>query len=151
VDGAAPLVDVIESFGDPEVVSAASVGAVYMQGEPRRPDARWLPQLTGVDQAVTLEELKYFESSLAAGQANEVRKLLDRVGSVFRKALNVRKARLNKRIGEVLGIGERLEIDGRLITDDMIEGYEYAEIMRWLDAEANRQKPKDRIRAWRAE
>lgn len=151
VDGTFALVDVIEGFRDPEVVSGVSVGAVYVQGEPRRPDVRWLPQLTGVDQTRPLEELKYFEGLLAEGQAAEVRRLIGRVSSVFRKALNVRKAKLNRRITEVFGVGKPLEIRGRSITDDMIEGYEYSEIMSWLDAEANRQKPKDRIRAWRAE
>lgn len=151
MEGPATLVDVIEKFGDPEVVSGATVGAIFIQGEPRRPDVRWLPEMHGVDKTVILEELKFFEGSLAEGQAAEMRNAVDRVSGVFRKALNLRKARLNKRISEVQGYGKSLEINGRAITDDMVEGYEFNEIMSWLDGEANRQrKPKDGIRSWRA-
>ena len=151
MEGPATLVDVIEKFGDPKVVSGASVGAVFIQGEPRRPDVRWLPEMHGVNKTVTLEDLKFFEGSLAEGQAAAVRNAVDRVSGVFRKALNLRKARLNKRITEVQGYGKSLEINGRTITDDMIEGYEFNEIMSWLDGETNRQKkPKDGIKSWRA-
>jgi hypothetical protein len=151
VEGPATLVDVIEKFGDPEVVSGATVGAVFIQGEPRRPDVRWLPEMHGIDKTITLEEMKFFEGSLAEGQAAEMRNAADRVSGVFRKALNLRKARLNKRITEVQGYGKSLEINGRAITDDMIEGYQFNEIMSWLDGEKNRQRnPKDGIRSWRA-
>jgi hypothetical protein len=76
------------------------------------------------------------------------RKLIDRIGAVFRKALNIRKAKMNKRITEVFGHGVGLTIEDRPVTDDMIEGYQYEEIMAWLDAEANK-KPKNNIRVWR--
>jgi hypothetical protein len=151
VEGSPSLVGIIEGFGDPEVLSATTVGAVYTQGEPRHPDVRWLPDLKGIDKTLALEDLKHFESSLAEGQASEVRRMIDRIGSVFRKALGSRKAKLNKRLTEVMGYGVGLEINGRSITDAMIEGYQYDEIMRWLDGEAKRQKPpKDKIRSWRA-
>jgi hypothetical protein len=148
VEGLPSLVDAVERFGDPEVVSGASVGAVYAQGNPRRPDVRWLPRLWDSSKTAALEELKVFEGLLAEGQATEVRKTVTRIGNVFRKALNLRKARLNKRITEVRGYSESLEIDGVLITDDMIEGSEYGRIMRWLDAEMSRKNPK--VKVWHA-
>ncbi|WP_159011375.1 hypothetical protein [Bradyrhizobium sp. S69] len=148
VDGLPSLVDAVERFGDPEVVSVASVGAVYTQGNPRRSDVRWLPKLSDSSLTAALEELKVFEGLLAKGQATEVRRTVTRIGNIFRKVLNLRKARLNRRITEVFGYGERLEIDGVLITDDMIEGFQYKQIMRWLDAELIRKSPK--VRGWRA-
>jgi hypothetical protein len=147
VDGSSTLVDMIERIGDPEVVSVASVGAVYTQGEPRRPDVRWLPELKGIDKTMALDDLKFFEGSLAEGQADELRRMVDRVRSVFAKALNLRKAKLNKRISDVFGYGPNLEIEGRPITDAMIEGSQYENIMRWLQEEKGRQKPKGSIRA----
>lgn len=149
-DGGPGLVDVIERFGDPEVISSVTIGAVYTQGEPRHPDVRWLPRMTGVDMSVMLGELKYFEKALAEGQAAELRKLGDRIAGVFRKTLKLRKSKLNKRLTEIFGYGDDcLRIGGRAITDDMIQGYQYEEIMTWLDGEERKTRPNDNIRSWR--
>jgi hypothetical protein len=151
VEGSPVLVEAIERIGDPEVVSSVAIGAVYTQRELRRQETRWLPTARGVDKNAALSELKSFERLLAEGQASEVRRVIDRVSGVFRKALNLRKGRLNKRITEVLGYGRALQIEDRTITDDMIEDYRFTEIMDWLDAEAARQKSKGKIRAWRVQ
>lgn len=143
------LIDFIEKVGDSEVLSVAAVGAVYMQGEPRRPDTRWLPEMKGIDKSATLGELPYFEKSLAKGQADEIRKTAGRIAAVFRRSLNKRRSYLNKRFIEVFGYGAELQLGGRPITDRMIEGYKYDDILRWLDNEHNKQ-PKERIRTWRA-
>lgn len=149
ITGGLELIDFIEKLGDPEVLSVASVGAVYVQGEPRHADLRWLPDMKGVDKRVTLGELPYFEKALAEGQAEAVRAVVDRIARVFRRSLNKRRAYLNKRFTEVFGYGEELEINGRPITDEMIEGYQYDDLLRFLAEEDRKQKPKDNIRAWR--
>jgi hypothetical protein len=149
VEGSPVLVEAVEQIGDPEVVSSATIGAVYTPRELGRPDTRWLPTARGIDKSAILSELKSFESQLIEGQASEVRRGVDRVSGVFRKALNLRRARLNKRITEVLGYSRELQIGDRTITDDMIEDHRFTEIMDWLDAEAARQKSRSKIRAWR--
>jgi transposase len=40
----------------PEVLQVAQLAPVYTQGEPRKPEARWLPALNGVDKSRTLGE-----------------------------------------------------------------------------------------------
>lgn len=143
------LIDAIEKFGDPEVVSAVGIGPVYLQGDPRRPNVRWLPNLTGADKSVVLGELKYFEIALADGQAGEVRTLVERAAGVFKKASNAKKSKLNKRISEIFGYGTGLMYEGHAITDAMIEGYEYDDIMSWLEEEEKKPAPCHRIRSWR--
>lgn len=147
--GGLELIDFVEAVTDSEVLFAAIVGAVYMQNAPRHPVVRWLPEIKGTDKTVALGELVYFEKNLADGQADEVRRTVDRIAAVFRKSVAKRRAHLNKRFSEVFGYGAKLELDGRPISDDMVEGFQYDYILQHLDAEQNK-KPKDSIRAWRA-
>jgi hypothetical protein len=142
------LVGLIESFGDPEVLSAAEIGVVYTQGEPRRPDVRWLPVLQSTDKTTALQELQLFEKSLADGQGQQVRALVDRIAGIFRKQLAIRKATINKRATEIFGYGTALTIEGEPMTDKMIEE-DYEDILAWLEEQAKEHKPKERIRAWR--
>ena len=141
----------VDKFGDPEIFGGASIGAVFTQGEPRRPGARWLPTIESTNKAVALNELAYFENSLAPGQAEEVRKLIGRVTGIFRKILNSRKAKLNRRFTEVFGYGQAFELHGRPITDEMIEDYHYEDILDFLEEEEKQTKKKERVRGWRIE
>jgi hypothetical protein len=150
VEGSTDLVGVCETFSDPELVASGEVGVVFTQGEPRRPDVRWLPAITTTSLDVALGELSYFEKSLADGQAAEVRKIVDRIGGIFRKRLAMRRSFVNKRISVVLGYGATLDVRGQPMTDRMLEGYQYREILDYLDQEARPKKKRDDIRSWHA-
>jgi hypothetical protein len=147
-DGGPELVSVIESFPDPGVLSAAEVGVVYTQGEPRRPGVRWLPPLNGADESLAVSQLQSFAKSLADGQEARVRALIDRIVGVFRKQIAIRRAAINKRAAEIFGCGTTLTIEGELITDRKIEE-DYWDILAWLDEQAKERAPKDKIRTWR--
>jgi hypothetical protein len=147
-EGDGELVGIVEKFGDPEVLSSAQVGAVYTQGEPRRPDIRWLPTISSTDKTVAIGELQTFEKSLADGQGADVRSLVNRIATVFRKQVVARRALLQRRFTEIFGMGAELEINDRPLTDKMIESYKYEEILIWLD-EQGKENPKDGIRTWR--
>jgi hypothetical protein len=152
-DGGDELVQIVESFGDAEVLQVATLGPVYTQGEPRKPEARWLPKLTGIDKSLTLGELPAFERYLAEGQAGRVRALTDRFAAVFRKKLAARVARVNTRITEVYGYGAGLEDVDHRVSEIDLEGYRYEEVLARLDAverSGRNGKPKDKIRSWRA-
>jgi hypothetical protein len=146
-EGDHSLLNVIKSFGDPEVIASVSLGPVYLQGEPRRPGIRWLPPLEGIDSHITIGVLGDFEKSLAAGQAEKIRSLVDLVVAIFRKRLAARRSALNKKYTELWGAGSQLRINDRPVTDRMIER-RFAELQLRLEDEA---KPKHhRTRAWRS-
>jgi hypothetical protein len=147
-DGGPELVGVIESFGDPEVLWNVEIGPVYTQGEPRRPDVRWLPALNSTDKTIVLGALRSFAKSLADGQGPLVLALIDRVTGVFRKRLALRKAEINKRVAKIFGYGAALTIEDEPITDEKIEN-DYEDILAWLEEQTKEHKPKEKIRAWR--
>ena len=149
-EGGVELIDVAEAFGDPEIVGFAGVGPIYLQGVPRRPDVRWLPDISSVATAPALAELAFFENSLADGQGEKVRDLVGRIARIFKKRLLLRRAKVNKRISEVLGVGASITVEGRSVTDEMLEGYRFREILDYLDREERGENKKDKIRSWRA-
>jgi hypothetical protein len=148
-EGGPELVSVVEKLGDPEVLSSAQVGPVYTQGEPRRPAVRWLPDLSGIDKTAAVSELAYFEKSLADGQGAEVRNLVDRIGAVFKKRVAARRAKVNQRGTEILGYGAQLTYRDKLLTDQMLDGHEYEDILASLEEAAKEKKPREKIRTWR--
>jgi hypothetical protein len=150
-DGDPSIVEAIEQFSDLELVSSVTIGAVYMKGEPRRPNSRFLPSVSDTHTTAELRELKYFEAALEETHAAGIRKQIDRVADVFRKRLRVRKSRLTKRMNEVLGYNDGgRSFDGRPVTDDMIQSFEYMQMLAWLDSEERtKEKPTGSIRSWR--
>ncbi len=148
--GGSEIVSTIESFADKEVLTGVVLGAVYTQGEPRRPDVRWLPTIVSTDTSVVLEHLGYFERSLADGQSDEIRLLLNRLIDVFRKKLAARKEVVCKRIVEKFGYGAPFKIRDRPITDKDIEE-DYADLLEALEAGVDYEGPRNRITAWRAD
>jgi hypothetical protein len=151
-EGTEELICVVEAFGDPEVLVRAAVGAVFLQGEPRRPDLRWIPDLTGVEKArVALGELQSFERSLADGQSARMRNVVDRVSGVFNRRLAARRVALNKKYTELWGIGSRLQIRGKPVTDDMLEGWSFRRLEALIQHEAEPDNPRGKTRGWRSD
>jgi hypothetical protein len=150
-EGGPELVDIVEKFGDPEVLSRAQIGAVYMQGDPRRPDVRWLPDLKGIVKILTLGELQHFEKSLAEGQSEKIRGLVVRIVGVFKNQVDLRRAALTKRYTELFGTGSTLVINGEPVTDKMIDERPFGELVMRLEFEAEKGVPGDKIRSWRGQ
>jgi hypothetical protein len=143
--GGTSIVDALETFGDLEVVSSVTIGAVYPHGQPRRPQARFLPPVSDIRTKAELEELQCFEALLSDSQAAGVRSAIDRVAGVFRKRLRMRKALLSRRIAEVFGYSFGVwEFEGQKIDDEMIMGYQFKQILSWLKDEGERNRKVDR-------
>jgi hypothetical protein len=149
--GGVDLIDVVEKFGDPEVLSRAQVGLAYLQGEPRRPDVRWLPNISSLADKVPATTELGNEKSLAEGQGKQARALIDRIIAIHRKRVAARRAKVNKRATEIFGYGSGVTYGNKPITDEMLDRYEYAEILAWLDEAAKEKKPREKIRSWRGQ
>jgi hypothetical protein len=147
-----PILDAIEAFHDLELISSFAVGAAYPQGQPRRPVMRYLPKVTTSNKAQEIALLQEFENLLARDQAAKVRELIERVAQLFKKRVRARKLKLDARVREVLGCGlGGVIFENKPVSDAMIDGYQYDEILSWLNYEERRKdKPKGNIRAWRA-
>jgi hypothetical protein len=148
-EGDHDLLDVIKTFGDPEVISSVSIGPIYLQGEPRRPTVRWLPALDSCNSTITIGALGDFEKSLAAGQAEKIHSLVDLVVAMFRKRLTARRSALNRKYTELWGAGSQLRINDRPVTDRMIE-QRFEELQLRIEEEAKKQYPRGRTRVWRS-
>jgi hypothetical protein len=148
-EGGSELIDVVEKFGDPEILSSAQIGPVYSQGEPRRPDVRWLPNISSLDKDTAIGELANFEKSLAEGQGLAVRERIDRIIGIYGKRLAARRAKVNKRAIEAFGYGGEIAYGDKPVTDEMLDGHEYEDILALLDEAAKKKKPREKIRSWR--
>jgi hypothetical protein len=127
------LLEAVEKFNDPEVLEGEETGAVFLQGAPRRPEVRWLPAMHNADTTHTLAETRFFERSLAQGQAERLRQLVTSVARMFRKRREARRAAVNKRYFQIFGLGSEVSFRDEPITDEMLDGYRYEELLAWLD------------------
>jgi hypothetical protein len=147
-----PILDSIERFPDLELVSSFTIGAAYLQGQPRRPVTRYLPMVSNSNKAEEFALLKEFEHLLQQGQAAQVRELIERVAQLFRKRVQARKLRLDTLARKAFGCGlNGMLFEGKPVLDAMIDGYQYEQILSMLNSEESRKgTPKGNIRAWRA-
>lgn len=147
-----PILDSIEQFPDLELVSSFTIGAAYLQGQPRRPVMRYLPMVMNSNKAEEIALLEEFESLLQQDQAAKVRELIERIAQLFKKRVRARKLKLDALAKKALGCGlSGMIFEGKRVSDAMIDGFQYDEILSWLNYEEIRKgKPNDRIRAWRA-
>jgi hypothetical protein len=65
-------------------------------------------------------------------------------------ALAARRAKVNRRATEIFGYGGEVTYYDKPITDDMLDSYEYQEILASFDETAKEKKPRENIRSWRA-
>jgi hypothetical protein len=146
------ILDSIERFPDLELVSSFQIGAAYLQGQPRRRVVRNLPMVMNANKAEKIALLKEFENLLQQDQAAKVRELIERVAQLFKKRVRARKLKLDALARKVLGCGlSGMIFKGKPVSDLAIDGYQYNEILSWLNYEETRKdKPKGNIRAWRA-
>jgi hypothetical protein len=147
-----PVLDSIERFPDLELVSSFTIGAAYLQGQPRRPVMRYLPMVMNSNKAEETALLEEFENLLQQDQAAKVRELIERVAQLFKKRVRARKLKLDACARKVLGCGlSGMIFEGKPVSAAMIDGYQFDEILSWLNYEENRKDtPKGNIRAWRA-
>ena len=146
------IMDAVESFTDLELISSFTIGAAYLQGQPRRPVMRYLPMVSTSNKAQEIKLLEEFENLLAQDQAAKVRELIERVARLFKKRVRARKLKLDALARKVLGCGlSGMIFEGKPVSDEAIDGYQYEEILSMLNCEESRKdKPKRNIRAWRA-
>jgi hypothetical protein len=139
VEGDASLLPAIETLKDPEILSRATIGAVYLQGEPRRPEIRWLPALNDLNTSQALADISNFERSLADGQAAELRSQIAIASRLFRGKRDARRTSILKRYAKLFGLGGQVEIIGRPLTDEMLYGLRHETVCAWLDAQEQDQ------------
>jgi hypothetical protein len=139
------LLPIIEKFSDPELLSRVVAGAVYLQGEPRRPDVRWLPPMTDSDKAKAIAEIPNFEKLLADDQGQRLRDVVETAARLFRKKRAARRALITKRYFALFGMGGEVSFVDRPVTDEMLEDYEYEKLIAWLEVE-ERERARARAR-----
>lgn len=142
------LLPIIETFNDPEMLSTVVIGAVYLQGEPRRPDVRWLPSIFDSDKSKAIAEITSFEKSLGEDQGQRLRVTVETAARLFRKKRDARRARITKRYFALFGMGGQVSFGERAITDEMLENYDYEKIIAWLEVE-ERERARAKARTKR--
>jgi hypothetical protein len=142
--GGPEVIDALEKL-DPEILGSVEIGAVYLQGEPRRPEARWLVPIESREAGLTLEGLS-FEKSLVPGQADEVRKLVGRVRAMFQKRATARRTLISKLFREAHGCDPE-----EPYTDEEVDNsYGYKIMLAAVKDAGKPKKPRERIRSWHA-
>lgn len=143
--GGPELVGVIEKF-DLELLRGVAIGPVYTQGEPRKPGVRWLPDISSRDKSLAINSLEYFEKLLAPDQRLEVRKMIEQVATLFRRRVSARRGVINKKGIALYGIGDEITIDGWEIKDEMLDSYEYEDVVDWFDRELRKARQEREAR-----
>jgi hypothetical protein len=147
-EGGLEVLNAIEQFTDPELITAVTVGIAYMQGNPRRPMQRFLPGMSDIRTQIQINEMNYFESLLTDAQAEELRATIKRTADLFRKRLKYRRTLIASRIYEVMGTGMGgIKFYGRSINDELLQSYEYQELVAWLNGqEQEKLRSKERLK-----
>jgi hypothetical protein len=137
------IVDQLEKFTDADLIGRVIFGAVYLQGEPRFPNVRWLPPLDDQNTSPLKRELSIFEQLLAEGQAAEIRSLIDRMATIFRKRASRHVVAVRKRLGQLYRTGYEFRWGDWPVTEkDMDEDFE--EIMTFLDQQEDDRRKRGR-------
>jgi hypothetical protein len=145
----------VETLINLEPVSSIGIGPAFLQGEPRRPEIRWLLDLgSTADVASARADFRTWNGPVPPEAVESVDRLLTRVSKVYGRRADMRRSELRRLATAALGDGadEWLHKPGGYGKASPLasveETYQYEDDLQWL--KEAKPKPRSRYRSWRA-